>query len=90
VECSFTNSNVRIVRYWDERIAKLEADIASAADEQEEVYRRRQIEWMRERRVAVVVSEDQGEVEKFRQWGPDITPHPRLMKQGIELPESMR
>lgn len=79
-----------IVKYWDERIAELEADLSSAADEQEEVYRRRQIEWMRETRTAVVVSEEQGEVEKFRKWGLDITPHRRLMKEGIELPESMR
>ncbi|MEW6172196.1 MAG: type I restriction endonuclease subunit R [Bacillota bacterium] len=79
-----------IVKYWDERIAELEAGLSSAADEQEEVYRRRQIEWMRETRTAVVVSEEQGEVEKFRKWGMDITPHRRLMKEGIELPESMR
>ena len=50
----------------------------------------RQIEWMRETRMAVVVSEEQGEVEKFRKWELDITPHRRLMKEGMELPESMR
>src|SRR5262245_23732994 len=41
-----------IMKYWDERIAELEAHIGSASDEQEEVYRRRQIEWMRETRTA--------------------------------------
>ena len=40
--------------------------------------------------MAVVVSEEQGEVDKFRKWELDITPHRRLMKDGIELPESMR
>jgi hypothetical protein len=30
------------------------------------------INWIRETRAAVVVSEKQGEVEKFRKWGPDI------------------
>ena len=79
-----------IENYWDECIADLEADPGSAADEQEEVYRRRQIEWMREKRTAVVVSEEQGEVEKFRKWNLDITPHRRLIKEGIDLPESMR
>ena len=79
-----------IEKYWDERIAELEADLGAAADEQEEVYRRRQIEWMRETRMAVVVSEEQGEVEKFRKWDLDITPHRRLIKEGIDLPESMR
>ncbi|MDD5094559.1 MAG: type I restriction endonuclease subunit R [Dehalococcoidia bacterium] len=79
-----------ITRYWDERIAELESEKGSAADEQEETYRCRQIAWMRETRIAVVVSEEQGEVETFRQWGMDITPHRRLIKEGMELPDSMR
>jgi type I restriction enzyme, R subunit len=36
------------------------------------------------------VSEEQGEVEKFRKWGLDIIPHRRLIKEGMDLPESMR
>ena len=76
--------------YWDERIRELEKELASFADEQEELFRRRQIDWMRETRMAVVVSEEQGEVDKFRKWDLDITPHRRLMKDGIDLPESMR
>ena len=79
-----------IVKYWVARIAELEADLRSATDEQEEAYRLRQIEWMRETRSAVVVSEEQGEVERFRKWGLDITPHRRLIKEGIDLPEPMR
>ena len=79
-----------IAKYWEERIAELEAELATAADEQEEVYRHRQIDWMRETRMAVVVSEEQGEVDKFRKWDLDITPHRRLIKDGIDLPESMR
>ncbi len=79
-----------ILKYWDERIRELERALSSAIDEQDEVYRRRQIEWMRQARTAVVVSEEQGEVEKFRRWGLDITPHRRLIKKGIDLPEFMR
>jgi type I restriction enzyme R subunit len=40
---------------------------------------------MKETRMAVIVSEEQGEVEKFRKWGFDITPHRRLIKNGFEL-----
>ena len=80
----------RIIKYWDDRIKELEGSLNSAVDEQEEIYLRRQIEWMRETRTAVVVSEEQGEVEKFRDWGSDITPHRRLIKEGIDLPESLR
>ncbi len=49
-----------------------------------------QIEWMRRTRAAVVISEEQGEVEKFRQWDLDITPHRRLIKEGMDLPENLR
>lgn len=76
--------------YWNERISELEAQLPQAMDEQDEQYRQRQIGWMRQTRMAVVVSEEQGEVEKFRKWELDITPHRRLVKEGIDLPEAMR
>lgn len=76
--------------YWDERIRDLERELPSIGDEQEEQYLLRQIEWMRQTRMAVVVSEEQGEMEKFRKWELDITPHRRLIKEGIALPEAMR
>ena len=79
-----------ITKYWDERVTELESELCSALDEQEEIYRRRQIQWMRETRAAVVVSEEQGEVDKFRKWGLDIVSHRRLIKKGIDLPEHMR
>ena len=76
--------------YWQERIRELTAEKSEAADEQEKGYLTQQIDWMRQTRAAVVVSEEQGEVEKFRKWELDITPHRRLIKDGMELPESMR
>ena len=76
--------------YWKARIAELEADVSDAADEQEEIYRMRQIAWMRETQMAVVISEEQGEVEKFRKWDLDITPHRRLLKEGFNIPEHLR
>ncbi|OGP49970.1 MAG: DEAD/DEAH box helicase [Deltaproteobacteria bacterium RBG_13_43_22] len=79
-----------ITKYWDKRIQKLEAELATVGDEQEEVQRLRQIAWMRETRMAVVISEEQGEVDKFRKWKLDITPHRKLIKDGIDIPESLR
>jgi type I restriction enzyme R subunit len=76
--------------YWQERITELEKGLAGIGDEQEELFRQRQLDWMRETRMAVVVSEEQGEVDKFRKWELDIIPHRKLMKEGIGLPESMR
>ena len=79
-----------IERYWRERIETLEAEHAKAPGEQEAIYLRRQIDWMRETCAAGVVSEEQGEVEKFRRWDLDIVPHRRLVKEGMELPPAMR
>ena len=79
-----------IDRYWNERIQELAAEREQTPDEQEAIYLKRQIDWMHETRIAVVVSEEQGEVEKFRKWELDITPHRRLLKEGMDLPESMR
>jgi len=79
-----------INKYWDERITELEEEASTATDEQDEIYRRRQIEWMRETRMAVVISEEQGEVEKFKKWDLDIKPHRKLIKEGMELSPAMR
>ena len=85
---------VRIQEYikdeWDKRIPVLEADLKKAVDEQDLVVRQRQIAWMRETEIAVVISEEQGEVDKFRKWDLDIVPHRKLMKQGFELDDGKR
>jgi type I restriction enzyme, R subunit len=75
---------------WEKRIAALEKEAHGTRDDQDELALRRQLDWMRETRFAVVVSEEQGEVEKFRQWNIDITGHRRLMKDGIDIPEALR
>lgn len=79
-----------IGKYWAERIVELEAELASTDDEQEEQFLRRQIAWMRGTIKAVVVSEEQNEDEKFAKWGLDILTHRKLMKEGLEIPESFR
>ena len=79
-----------ISKYWSEQITKLEAELPSAYDEQDATYNLRRNTWMRETRMAVVISEEQGEIEKFRKYKLDIIPHRKLIKDGIELPESMR
>ena len=78
------------VKLWAECIQILEGELASIADEQEEIYRQRQLAWMKETLAAVVVSEEQGEVDKFRRWNLDITPHRKLIKQGFELEDGTR
>ena len=73
--------------FWQEHIKKTEADLEAACDEQETMDLRRKIEWLKETRMAVVVSEEQGEIEKFERWDLDIVPHRTLMKNGFETPD---
>jgi type I restriction enzyme, R subunit len=74
-----------IRKYWDEHTLAISRSVNDARDEQEEIYRARQVRWMAETQIAVVVSEEQGEVARFRKWDLDITPHRRLMKEGFDL-----
>jgi len=76
--------------YWREHLLKLEKKLPLIADEQEAQFQSHRIEWMKQTKMAVVVSEEQGEIEKFRKWGLDIRPHRQLIKNGIDLPEYMR
>ncbi len=72
---------------WKVRIETLEADLKTVGDDQERVIRSQQIAWMRETEIAVVVSDEQGEVKRFNDWGLDILPHRKLMKDGFTVKE---
>jgi type I restriction enzyme R subunit len=79
-----------IVRHWAARIVALEKELAKATDEQDLADRHRQLAWVRATRAAVVVSEEQGEVEKFRKWGLDVNPHRALIKHGFSTEDGKR
>lgn len=79
-----------ILEKWQAKIAELEKQIAKLPDEQSVMDMERKLAWMRETIMAVVVSEEQGEVDKFRKWKQDITPHRRLIKEGFETPDGKR
>ncbi len=70
---------------WQGRIAALEAELKSVSDDQERFVRVQQLAWMRETQVAVVVSDEQNEVKKFKDWGLDIIPHRKRMKDGFRV-----
>ena len=79
-----------IEKLWESRIAELEDSLSRATDHEERLTLKQQIAWMKETKIAVVVSEEQGEVGKFRNWDLDITPHRRLIKEGLETPDGER
>lgn len=49
--------------------------------QQEALEQRRKIAWMESIEMAVVVSQEQNEVARFRAWGLDIEPHRRKMEE---------
>lgn len=79
-----------VTEKWELRIEELRSDLQKTTDEQEEIYLKRQIDWMQKTQTAVIVSEEQGEIERFKKWDLDIVPHRELIKKGIDLPELMR
>ena len=78
-----------IGQYWDQKAEEIRESRNMAAGEKRE-YLSNQLIWMKETKMAVIVSEEQGEVDKFRKWGFDITPHRRLIKHGFELSDRTR
>lgn len=79
-----------ILPKWQSKIVALEKQLKSLPDEQSIMEMERKLAWMRETIMAIVVSEEQGEVDKFRKWGLDITPHRKLIKEGFETPDGKR
>ena len=73
-----------IEKHWRDHVRRLEGELSSAAGGEERLNPEGQLDWMTETKIAVVVSEEQGEVAEFRNWGLDIEPHRRLVKEGFE------
>ena len=78
-----------LTKHWEQQIAELEGELA-ICDEQERADRERQLDWMDKTLMAVVVSEEQGEVAKFRKWNLDIVPHRKLIKEGFDTRDGKR
>ena len=75
-----------IQKYWKENLQRLTVERNKLVDDQELAQRNHQLQWMAETKIAVIVSEEQNEQDRFQKWGLDITPHRKLMKDGFEIP----
>jgi len=80
----------KITHYWQLKIKKLKKQLKNITDQQEAIYRKRQIDWMETTIAAVIISHQQGEVEKFRQWNLDVNSHRNLINNGFELADGKR
>ena len=69
-----------VQEYWQKEIKALEESIAKSTSQQEAQEKRRKLEWMRETDMAVVVSQEQNEIQTFQKWGLDIRPHRERME----------
>lgn len=73
-----------VQEYWQQEITALEKKISQSTSQQEVQELNRKLKWMQETEMAVVVSQEQNEIQTFQKWGLDITPH-RLKMEKREL-----
>lgn len=67
-----------VQEYWKEEIKHLKKQI-NAATQQEAQELERKLKWMEETDMAVVISQEQNEIQTFKAWGLDIETHRRKM-----------
>ena len=67
-------------KYWKIKIKELEVELKKAT-QQEAQELQRKIDWMKETEMAVIVSQEQNEIQSFKNWGLDILPHREKMEK---------
>ena len=68
-----------VQEYWQQEIKAVEQKLKKCTSQQEYQELKRKLEWMRETEMAVVVSQEQNEMQTFNKWGLDIVPHREKM-----------
>lgn len=69
-----------VQKYWSDEIDALKEQI-KCASQQEVQELERKLHWMRETEMAVVISQEQNEVQTFQKWGLDIQTHRAKMEK---------
>ena len=69
-----------VQKYWQDEIEVLETKLKTAS-QQEAQELEKKIQWMRETEMAVVISQEQNEVQTFQKWGLNILPHRTKMEK---------
>lgn len=67
-----------VQKYWQEEIERLKNRIKNVS-QQEAQELRRKLQWMEETKMAVVISQEQNEIQTFKKWGLDIQYHRNKM-----------
>lgn len=69
-----------VQEYWKEEIKNLKAKIKTAS-QQEALELERKLKWMQETEMAVVISQEQNEIQTFKKWDLDIKYHRTKMEK---------
>lgn len=67
-----------VQKYWQDEIERLKNRIKNVS-QQEAQELRRKMQWMEETEMAVVISQEQNEIQTFKKWGLDIQYHRNKM-----------
>ena len=70
-----------VQEYWQREIKLLEQAIEKCDSDQEVKEMERKLAWMKETDMAVVVSQEQNEIQTFQKWDLDIKPHRERMEK---------
>ena len=70
-----------VQEYWQKEILLLKQEIEKCKSQQESQELNRKLKWMQETDMAVVVSQEQNEIQTFRKWDLDIKPHRERMEK---------
>ena len=70
-----------VQEYWQREIKLLEQAIEKCDSQQEVQEMERKLAWMKETDMAVVVSQEQNEIQTFQKWDLDIKPHRERMEK---------
>ena len=69
-----------VQEYWKAEIKTLKLSLEYAG-QQESIEFERKIKWMQETEMAVVISQEQNEIQTFKKWGLDIKTHRSKMEK---------
>ncbi|MEY8413106.1 type I restriction endonuclease subunit R [Lachnospiraceae bacterium 62-26] len=69
-----------VQEYWKEEIKKLKVKIKKATQQEAQELERR-LKWMQETEMAVVISQEQNEIQTFKKWDLDIKYHRAKMEK---------
>ncbi len=78
-----------VQEYWKKETNALRKQIEENLYQQETQELRRKLQWMEQTEMAVVISQEQNEIQTFKKWRLDITPH-RMKMEKRELDKEFK